>query len=311
MNRGRGLLGRLQQRAGGAAHKAVGEGDPSGAPLNDVHFLLAALNRLGTSKQLALRELWPATEVELANGVKISARSKKESRRFTRPLEAGVLEWLGSLREGDVFYDVGANCGTLTLAAAAMHGDAVKIVAIEPGYANFESLARNLSHNRMLDYVTPLQVALLDRTRLEPLNYYRSTAAGTSVHAVGRPVDYKDNEFEPAETQMVPAFALDELIELLGLPQPSHVKVDVDGAERTLLRGAARTLERGAIRELLIEIVDHDGSGTRLTETRALLQRYGYELVQTLGHHAEGSQSFVADYRFRRGPSTAAPRKLD
>jgi O-methyltransferase len=314
MSRGRGLLGRIQQRAGGADERAEADASEAKNPLNDVQFLLAALNRLGPAKQLTLHELWPAAEIEVGNGVKITARSKKESRRFTRPIEANVLEWLGSLRAGDVFYDIGANCGTLTLAAAGMHGDEVKIVAIEPGYANFESLARNLSHNRMLGFVTPLQVALLDRTRLEPINYYRSTAAGTSLHAVGRPVDHEDNEFTPVEAQMVPAFTLDDLIGLLGLPAPTHVKVDVDGAEGPLLQGAAATLERGTIKELLVEIVDHDRAGTRLAECRSMMERHGYALAETLAHNPDdSSESFVADYLFRRSaarkPAAPEPEK--
>jgi O-methyltransferase len=306
VNRGQGLLGRLRQ--GGPQDEAVLEAQRTHAKnLKDPEFLAEALNRLGPGKQLTLHELWPATEIELPNGLRVTARSKKESGRFTKPLEPEVLEWLGSLQAGDVFYDIGANCGTLTLAAAAMHGDAIKIVAIEPGYANFESLARNLSHNGMLGYVTPLQVALLDRTRLEPINYYASTAAGTSLHAVGRPVDHEDNEFTPVETQMVPAFALDELIERLDLPAPTHVKVDVDGAEGPLLEGAVATLAGGTISELMIEIVDHDRAGTRLEQTRSFLERHGFGLVDTLAHNPGSTESFVADHLFRRSAS-AVPK---
>jgi len=289
------LLGRLQRRSGDAAAAS-----PPEAPANDLPSLLEALNKLSPNKQVNVYEQWPGPQFTLDHGVTVTARSTKERRRFVRPIDAPMLEWLGGLAAGDVFYDVGANCGSLTLAAGAMHGDGVKIVAIEPGYANFESLARNLSHNGMLGFVVPLQVALLDRTGLEPINYYRSTAAGTSLHAVGRPLDHEDNEFTPVETQMVPAYALDDLIDLLKLPEPTHVKVDVDGTEGPLLLGATKTLARGAIEELLVEIVDHDRAGTRLSGVRTLLERHGYEPEETFRHNAEDSESFVADHLFRR-----------
>lgn len=58
---------------------------------------------------------------------------------------------------------------------------------------------RNLSDNRMLGFVIPLQVALLDGTHFEPINHYRSTGAGTSLRAVGPPLDHEGNEFTPVE----------------------------------------------------------------------------------------------------------------
>lgn len=265
-----------------------------------MRHLVKALNALSPTKQVTVCELWPGPSIKLDSGITVTARSKKERRRFTRPVDAEVLEWFGSLGEGDVLYDVGANCGSLTLAAGAMHGDAITIVSIEPGYANFESLTRNLSQNGMLGFVIPLQIALLDRTGLEPINYYKSTAAGTSLHAVGAAVDHEDNEFTPVETQMVPAYTLDDLISVLKLPVPTHVKIDVDGTEGPLLEGAARTLEAGSIQELLVEVVDHDRAGTRLKAITALLAGHGYETAETFSHHVADTKSFVADHLFRR-----------
>lgn len=304
------MLGRLQHRVGDAAHTlrqrqenttaVQPEVSQDKAATSDVRYAVKVLNELSPVKQVAVLELWPGPEIELDNGVAVTARSKKERRRFTRPIDAETLEWLGGFVAGDVFYDIGANCGSLTLAAGAQHRDGLTIVAIEPGYANFESLVRNVSHNDMLGFVIPLQVALLDQTRLEPINYYRSTAAGTSLHAVGRPLDHEDNEFTPVKTQMVPAYTLDDLIDILGLPEPTHVKVDVDGTEGPLLQGATKTLTRGAVKELLVEIVDHDRAGTRLASVKNLLEGLGYELAETFSHHVGDTRSFVADHLFRR-----------
>ncbi|HUR86533.1 MAG TPA: FkbM family methyltransferase [Solirubrobacteraceae bacterium] len=266
----------------------------------EVVDLVDALKALSEKKQIAVCEAWQGPELKLAHGVTVTARSKKERRRFVRPVDDEVLEWFESFGDGDVFYDIGANCGSLTLAAAGMHRNRITIVAIEPGYANFESLVRNLSRNGMLSFVIPLQIALLERTGLESINYYGSTLAGASLHAVGRAVEHEDKEFTPVETQMIPGYALDDVIEALELPEPTHLKIDVDGAEGALLRGATRTLARGGISELLLEIVDHDRSGSRLESARALLEQHGYELAETFDHHPDNSESFVADHLFRR-----------
>ncbi len=165
----------------------------------------------------------------------------------------------------------------------------------------------------MLGFVIPLQIALLDRTGLEPINYYKSTAAGTSLHSVGRAVDHEDKEFTPVETQVVPAYRLDDLLEVLKLPEPTHVKIDVDGTEGPLLQGATNTLARGSIRELLVEIVDHDREGTRLASVRGLLESHGYERAETFRHHEKDGSSFVADHLFRHSnaPCEPAPRPFE
>lgn len=273
--------------------------------------LAATLSSLSPRKQAQIGELWPGLEIELENGLTVTARSKKEYRRLIKPIDQQVLDWFSSFEAGDVLYDIGANCGTLTLTAGAMHRGHINIVAIEPGFANFESLARNLSHNGMLGFVIPLQVAVLDRTGLEAINYNTSTRAGMSLHAVGRPADHEGREFTPIETQMIPTYALDDLIGTLSLPNPTRVKIDIDGYEEALLRGAAKTLGRGSIRELLIEVVDHDRAGTRLSSLQHLLANNGYDLAQTFRHHADDSDSFVGDYLFRHrdleGSSPQAP----
>jgi FkbM family methyltransferase len=161
----------------------------------------------------------------------------------------------------------------------------------------------------MLGFVIPLQIALLDRTGLEPISYYKSTAAGTSLHSVGRAVDHEDNEFKPVETQIVPAYRLDDLVEVLKLPEPTHVTIDVDGTEGPLLQGATGILARGSIRELLVEIVDHDRAGTRLASVRSLLESHGYERAETFRHHEEDSASFVADHLFRHSNTLSDRRR--
>jgi FkbM family methyltransferase len=271
--------------------------------------VLDALQRLSPKKRaLVIEALIPEGTMsgETPEGARVTARTPKELWRFTRR-DPRVVEWMQGFEAGDVFYDIGANVGGMTLAAAAMHGDRIRIVAIEPSFASFESLTRNLSLNGFLSFTIPLQVALLDRTGLEPMNY-QSIAAGTALHGVGEAVDHLGHRFTPVEVQMVPTFKLDDLIEILKLPAPTRIKCDVDGYEGCVLRGATRTLAAGTVSEIVIEVVNHDAAGTRLKSVADLLGAYGYEIAKTFQHATPGSEdeSCVADYLFQRRDSVHA-----
>src|SRR5437016_825142 len=112
------------------------------------------------------------------------------------------MGWMQGFNAGDVFHDIGPNVGGVTLTAAAMHGDRIQIVAIAPSFGSFESRAANFSL-RSASLTISLQVAMLDRVDLEPMNY-RSTAARTSLHAVDGAVDHEGQAFTAVEVQMVP-----------------------------------------------------------------------------------------------------------
>jgi hypothetical protein len=140
MSRARGVLGRLRQRVGAAKDPALappektngtGRTDKIPRAEREVSHLLEMVGVLSPLKQITMHERMPRPEITLDNGVKVTAFSKKELSRFTRPIDAEVLDWLGGMAPGDTFYDIGANCGSLTLATASIHGRDIRIVAIE------------------------------------------------------------------------------------------------------------------------------------------------------------------------------------
>jgi FkbM family methyltransferase len=268
--------------------------------------VISAFRSLTISKQRMVQEtIGVQLTGETPEGLQVTARSRRELRRFIRAKDPHMLEWIRGFEAGDVLYDIGANCGGITLTAGAMHRDQITIVAIEPSFSNFESLARNLSNNRMLGFVVPLQVALLDRTGLETM-FYRSTKAGTSQHAVGDARGASGDAFDPAETQLVPTFKLDDVVTMLSLPAPTRVKIDVDGYEAQVLRGCTRTLAAGTIRDLMIEVSDHDSVRSRLCEVSGVLAAAGYDVAKTFEHpepeEAEDRRPglSVGDYLFQR-----------
>lgn len=145
-----------------------------------------------------------------------------------------------------MLYDIGANVGAFSL-IGALHCQA-SVFAFEPTFPSYARLCENVHLNGCAGRIVPLSLALGDARALTPVRY-RSLEPGQSRHIVGGPVAEESGYWQP--TPMLP---LDDAIEMFSLPVPQHIKLDVDGAETSVLRGAAVTLRRPELRSLLIEV---------------------------------------------------------
>jgi FkbM family methyltransferase len=178
--------------------------------------------------------------------------------------EPETIEWIHSFfRDGDVYYDIGANVGAYALVAAKCFKGKVRVYAFEPGFPTFKQLCTNIVLNDCQDCVVPLQVALSDRTAIEVLNY-SSLMPGGALHALGAAVDYKGDRFQPVVKQPVLAFCLDDLIKYFDLPFPVHLKLDVDGIELRILKGARNTLAHSALKSVLVEVLEGDDQSRQM-----------------------------------------------
>jgi FkbM family methyltransferase len=229
-------------------------------------------------KQFVLRRGVARMDYAGAN-IKISATSGEIVHLRLRPLakEPWTVEWLEqSVRDGDVFYDIGANVGNFALIAAAITGPATRVFAFEPAYPTYASLCENDQLNGFGDRIVPLPVVLGESARLGSLSY-RDTQAGAAMHTL----DAGGGAYD----QPVLVFALDELIRGYDLPKPTLIKLDVDGAEAAVLAGAAETLRNPELRSLLVEVEDdqtdavlHAVTGAGLALKRRIDDRYGEKL---------------------------------
>ncbi|HEX5448840.1 MAG TPA: FkbM family methyltransferase [Gaiellaceae bacterium] len=211
--------------------------------------------------------------------IRIRSNSEEIVHLRLRPLakEPWTVEWIEeNLRDGDVLYDIGANVGDYALIAAAIGGPATKVVAIEPGYATYASLCENVQLNDLGDKVIPLPIVLGEAVRLGSLSY-RDTSAGGAMHTM----DGSGGAYD----QPVLVFPLDELPSRFGLPGPTLIKLDVDGAEAAVLAGGAETLRRPELRSVLIEIEEDRADEVLghveragLTLRRRFDERYGEQL---------------------------------
>jgi len=191
--------------------------------------------------------------------------------------EPDTVRWIEThFRDGDVFYDIGANVGAYSLITAKLYGGRVRVCAFEPSALNFAQLVRNLALNECGDTVTPLPIALAEST--QPLVFnYRNVTRGAALHSLGDAAGEHGEAFVPALRQHLLAYSLDALVPHYHLPDPNHIKIDVDGSEERILTGATATLSRQGLKSVLIEASGDTASNERL---RVLLVAAGLRFAE-------------------------------
>ncbi len=136
------------------------------------------------------------------------------------------------LRPGDVFFDVGANIGFFTLLASRSVGPRGSLYAFEARPDIARAAETNLRRNGVLG--TVLSVAVGDSDGTVPLLI--------AAHPGGSTIE-PSMAVDTVRTLMVEQVSVDSLLSSGLVPPPNVVKIDVEGAERAVLRGMSDTLK--------------------------------------------------------------------
>jgi FkbM family methyltransferase len=196
--------------------------------------------------------------------------------------EPDTLTWLESIPIDAVLWDVGANVGLYSIYAAKKNG--VRVFAFEPSVFNLELLARNIYLNRLQDRVTVIPVALSDA--LGPSMFkLSSTAWGGALSTFGQDFDQHGGKLNSIFEYQTMGMTMDQASQLLNIPAPRFIKIDVDGIEHFILRGGTEALK--GVESVMIEV--DDGFAEQAEETARYLQNAGLRLLRKSGGDA-GSQ---------------------
>ncbi|MCW5734323.1 MAG: FkbM family methyltransferase [Enhydrobacter sp.] len=203
------------------------------------------------------------------------------------PNEFALLDRV--LKPGMVFVDVGANDGLYTLFAARRVGPSGKVLAFEPSTRERINLERNIERNELRN-VTVLPVALGRSCGLAELRLAQSSHAGHNT--LGR---FANDGVKAEGTEQVQLQTLDSLAAERRLGRIDVMKIDVEGAEASVIEGARKVLT--ATRPLIVlEISDKAlrGQGSDAEQLIATLREMNYQIgvfSPTTGRielHAEG-----------------------
>ena len=214
--------------------------------------------------------------------IRASSTMERAWRAHSCAKEPWTADWLRTaVRPGDVLYDIGANVGTFSL-VAAKHCQA-RVIAFEPGYSSFARLCDNIQLNGCQHMIVPVPVPLTDNNGVFGFKY-RSVDPGQSRHKL-KPEAWRFRGPTPAAAryeQPMLAMTLDDVVATFRLPEPQHVKIDVDGVEERVLLGARRTLRSSNLRSLLIE-----ADQTKWSAVVSLLEQAGLSLDRRINRDSK------------------------
>lgn len=163
--------------------------------------------------------------------------------------EPETLDWIDSFEEGVTVWDIGANIGIYSIYAAKAKN--ARVFAFEPSVFNLEFLAKNIYINGFQEKIKIFPLALSNQTDFN-LFKMNNPVWGGALSAFGVDYDQSGGVFNTSFEYSVAGLSVDKTVEVFKIPQPKHIKIDVDGIEHLILAGAQKTLEQ--VDSVLVEI---------------------------------------------------------
>ena len=157
------------------------------------------------------------------------------------------------LKEGDVFFDIGANVGVFSIYPAKRFND-IQIYSFEPEVSNLAYLKENIIENGITEKVTIYGLGISNSVGLSKLHLQDFTT-GSALQT-----EDKDEIKNSAEGNLPIIWAegiftitLDYFCNELNVT-PNAIKIDTDGNEKKILMGARNILKNPLLRSIIIEM---------------------------------------------------------
>jgi len=161
---------------------------------------------------------------------------------------------LGQLKEGDVFWDVGANMGLHSLTVKKLVKN-LECHSFEPLYSNFARLSSNQALNPLLP-VEKYNFGLSDQLSVVELFSTAGNHGRTSVTAM---------EHAKLTGAKIMAVTGDFLVSHR-IKTPDIMKIDTEGHELQVLKGCEAILKSGKLRAVVYEALEHADSIRKFLE---------------------------------------------
>jgi len=175
------------------------------------------------------------------------------------PYETKIF--LENVKTKDVVFDIGAHVGYYTLLAGKKASQG-KVVAFEADLANQQLLMQNIKLNK-LNNVTLVAKAIADKKGKVTFYQSQSSSGDHSLLDSGK----------ETKAVTVEATTLDLQAQEIG-QIPNILKIDVEGAELTVLKGAEKLLKNKKLRTIFLEL----SSLTTIAQTINILTKAGFSL---------------------------------
>ena len=211
------------------------------------------------------REEWVQVRSGYSSGLWFRLNLSRERTWWAGNNEPAVQQFLANhIREGTVFYDVGAHLGFYALPAARA---GARVIAFEADPENAARLRLHIERNDLVPEARVIEAAAWSSSE-ESLEFRRGQPRSQGGVSGGR----HRATLATGKVIAVPAVRIDDVVRITAA-FPEVIKIDVEGAESEVLLGAVETI-KSAHPTLTVEV--HTANQYRLV--RGFLERQEYDL---------------------------------
>ena len=239
------------------------------------NFLITKLPRGRFATSLGLQKIWDVTYKTKINNKYLYFHIPnwlafyRAKTLLTK--EPETIAWLNKIKTKSMIYDIGSNVGMYSIYAGAVRD--CEVMSFEPSFLNLELLFRNVQTNNLQDKITIVPLSLSNENQIE--NFYMQEGDniwGGAHNSSGSDKSQDGEKMLNFKISSQLALSLDALVEIFRIPNPSHIKIDVDGLESKVLQGGLKTF--GNSKSILIEIDEKNKDQNN--EVQVLLSYLGF-----------------------------------
>ena len=187
--------------------------------------------------------------------------------------EPETLSWIDNFDNESTFWDIGANIGLYSCYAAKKKN--CNVYAFEPSIFNLEWLAKNIHTNNLVNNITIIPIPLTKSLSKNTLNFSTTEWSG-ALSTFGQNYGHDGKSMENIFKFSTIGLSMNDIKQILEVPQPNYIKIDVDGIEHLIIQGGEKVLFH--VKELLVEI--NENFEEQNNNSNKYLKQLGFDLKE-------------------------------
>ena len=194
---------------------------------------------------------------------------------------------ISKLTKDDVFQDVGANVGQISLFAGLVSNTRTYSFEIEPFI--YSMLIDNVNKNNLNKLITTIPIGLGNETCLQPIFIDKDPYTKAARNCI-----YEKNNIDDELSKLI-VMKGDDVVKMFSCKLPTFLKIDVDGPELNVLKGMPNILANESLKNIIIECII-DGEFSNFISIKNFLSNYDFEVNQEY----DISKSNIKNFHFIR-----------
>lgn len=240
-----------------------------------IPFIGEIISRNATTRSIKVRNFNYSNSFKFKS-LKALVVNEKSFWRFRNleKKEPETHDFLSSISDGDMLWDIGANIGQMTLSAAKQSN--CKIISFEPDPANFFILQNNIFINNLGNRVMALCMPLSDNNSIVGLPFDQNSIGFFNAGRSNLSIFDNTKDTQVHNSILASSMTGDSFLALYPESLPTHLKIDVDGIELNILFGLKNVLKSNRLKSIIIEAI-HSGDDANSSDIIDFLSSFGFK----------------------------------